>query len=41
LEVKDNAFHLLEKAPGVTVQQIIEATAGTLIVRDNVPEMKF
>ena len=38
LEVKDNAFHLLERAPGVTVQQIIEATTGTLIVGDNVPE---
>ena len=41
LEVKDNAFHLLERALGVTVQQIIEATTGTLIVGDNVPEMKF
>ena len=39
LEIKDNAFHLLEKAPGVTVQQIIEATAGKLIVPDSVPEM--
>ena len=41
LEVKDNAFHLLEKAPGVTVQQIIEATAGTLIVPNNIPEMNI
>ena len=41
LEVKDNAFHLIEKAPGVTVQQIKEATAGTLIVPDNVPDMKI
>ena len=41
LEVKDNAFHLLEKAPGVTVQQIIEATAGKLIVPDKVLDMKL
>ena len=41
LEVKDNAFHLIEKAPGVTVQQIKEATAGTLIVPANVPDMKL
>ena len=41
LEVKDNAFHLIEKAPGVTVQQIKEATAGKLIVPANVPDMKL
>ncbi len=39
LEVKDNAFHLLEKAPGVTVDQIKEATAGKLVVPDSVPDM--
>ncbi len=41
LEVRDSAFHLLEKAPGVSVQEIIDATAGTLIVPDDVPEMKL
>lgn len=41
LEIKDNAFHLLEKAPGVTVQQIIETTAGKLIIPDRVPDMKL
>ena len=41
LEVKDNTFFLIEKAPGVTVQQIKEATAGTLVVPDNVPDMKL
>ena len=39
LEVKDNAFHLLERAPGVSVQQIIEATKGKLVVPDDIPEM--
>lgn len=40
LDVKDNAFHLVERAPGVSVDEIKKATAGKLIVPDNVPEMK-
>ena len=39
LEVKNNAFHLLERAPGVSVQEIKEATEGTLIVNGEIPEM--
>ncbi len=41
LEIKDNAFHLLERAPGVTVEEIKDATAGTLVVNGEIPEMKF
>ena len=41
IEIKDGAFHLLERAPGVTVEEIIEKTAGKLIIPDNVPEMQF
>lgn len=41
LEVKDNAFHLLERAPGVTVEEIKAATAGDLVVPDFVPEMEI
>ena len=41
LEVKDNAFHLLERAPGVSVEEIKNATEGTLIVNGEIPEMKF
>ncbi|MCL4124141.1 UNVERIFIED_CONTAM: hypothetical protein GTU68_020404 [Idotea baltica] len=41
LEIRDNAFHLLERAPDVSVDDIIEATAGKLIVPETVPEMKF
>ncbi len=41
LEVKDNAFHLIEKAPGVTVQEIIDATKGELVVPESVPDMQF
>ena len=39
LEVKENAFHLLERAPGVSINEIKEATDGDLIVPDEVPEM--
>lgn len=39
LEVKDGAFHLLERAPGVSVEEIKNATAGKLVVPDDVPEM--
>lgn len=41
LEVKDGAFHLLERAPGVSVDEIISKTAGKLIVEGEVPEMNF
>jgi|TARA_B100000767_G_scaffold43660_4_gene37684 3-oxoacid CoA-transferase subunit B len=41
LDIKDGAFHLVERAPGVTVESIVEATAGTLIVPDYVPEMRI
>ncbi|MFB0938096.1 MAG: 3-oxoacid CoA-transferase subunit B [Urechidicola sp.] len=41
LEVKNNAFYLLERAPGVSVEEIQEATAGTLIVEGLIPEMKL
>ena len=41
LEVKEGAFHLLERAPGVSVEEIQEATAGTLIVNGEIPEMNI
>ncbi len=41
LEVKDNAFHLMERAPGVGVEEIQAATEGKLIVDGDVPEMKL
>lgn len=41
LTVKDGAFHLLERAPGVSVEEIISKTEGKLVVPDNVPEMKL
>lgn len=41
LEIEDGCFVLKERAPGVTVEEIIEKTAGKLIVPDHVPEMTF
>jgi 3-oxoacid CoA-transferase subunit B len=39
LDIHGGAFHLLERAPGVSVEHIVAATAGRLIVPDVVPEM--
>ena len=39
LDIQDGAFHLVERAPGVTVEEIQAATAGTLVVPAEVPEM--
>ena len=34
-------FKLLERAPGISVQEIIDATEGTLIVEGEIPEMSI
>ncbi len=39
MDIRDGAFHLLERAPGVTVEEIIEKTAGKLVVEGDIPEM--
>jgi len=39
LEIKDGAFHLLERAPGVSVEEIENATEGHLVIPNAVPEM--
>ncbi len=41
LEIKNSAFHLLERAPGVSVDEIKKFTAGRLIIESEVSEMKF
>ncbi|MBQ0756862.1 MAG: CoA transferase subunit B [Amphritea sp.] len=41
MEIKDGAFHLKERAPGVSVEEIIAKTEGKLVVPDEVPEMTF
>lgn len=37
----DGGFILLERAPGVSVEEIKEKTAGKLIIKGEVPEMNF
>lgn len=39
LEIKNNEFLLLERAPGVSVEEIQTATEGTLIIHGEIPEM--
>jgi 3-oxoacid CoA-transferase subunit B len=41
LEVKDNLFYLLERAPGVSVEEIQNATEGDLVIDGDIPEMKI
>lgn len=41
LDVTPDGFHLLERAPGVSVNEIRAKTAGRLIAADDVPEMVF
>tara|TARA_B110000902_G_scaffold119639_1_gene140303 strand:+ start:31147 stop:31803 length:657 start_codon:yes stop_codon:yes gene_type:complete len=41
MEIKNNAFHLVERAPGVAVEEIVAATEGDLVIPDHVPEMQL
>jgi 3-oxoacid CoA-transferase subunit B len=41
LEVTSNGFKLLERAPGVSVEDIIKATEANLSIEGDIPEMKF
>lgn len=41
LDVTENGFKLLERAPGISVEEIIAKTAGKLIVEGEIPEMTF
>jgi 3-oxoacid CoA-transferase subunit B len=38
-DVTDRGFKLLERAPGVTVEEIVAKTAGRLVVEGDIPEM--
>ena len=40
-EIKNNQFYLLERAPGVSVAEIKNATEGTLVVEGEIPEMNL
>lgn len=39
LDVTENGFRLLERAPGVSIEDIQNATEGTLVINGEVPEM--
>jgi 3-oxoacid CoA-transferase subunit B len=39
--INGGGFRLLERAPGISVEQIKNATAGKLIIEGEIPEMNF
>ena len=39
LDITSEGFKLVERAPGITIEEIVAKTAGKLIVPNNVPEM--
>lgn len=41
IDITENGFQLAERAPGVSVEEIKSKTAGKLIIRGQIPEMKF
>ncbi|NCT94524.1 MAG: CoA transferase subunit B [Chitinophagaceae bacterium] len=41
MDITPDGFLLLERAPGVTVSEIQDKTAGKLIIPDHVPEMQL
>ncbi len=41
MEICDGKFHLIERAPGVSVEEIKEKTEADLVIPDNVPEMQL
>jgi len=41
MELKNGAFHLLERAPGVSIEEIQEKTKAKLVIEGEIPEMNF
>ena len=41
MDITPNGFKLLERAPGVSVEDIIKATEADLIIEGEIPEMQF
>lgn len=41
MELKDGEFHLLERAPGISVEEIQQKTQAKLVVNGDVPEIKI
>ena len=41
MEITDKGFKLLERAPGISVEDIVKATEAELIIEGEIPEMSF
>ena len=41
LDITPGGFRLLERAPGVSVEEIRQKTAGRLLIEGDIPEMQF
>lgn len=41
LDVTPQGFKLIERAPGVSVEHIIQSTEADLIIEGEIPEMQF
>ncbi len=41
LDIAENGFKLIERAPGISVEEIKSATEGNLIIDGDIPEMKL
>lgn len=41
MDIREGRFHLLERAPGVSIDDIIAATEAELVIEGEIPEMKF
>lgn len=41
IEIVDGKFKLLERAPGVSIEEIQSATEGDLLIEGDIPEMEF
>lgn len=41
IEIDNSGFRLIERAPGVSIEEIAAKTAGALTIGSNIPEMKF
>lgn len=41
IDITPDGFKLIERAPGVSVEEIKNATAGRLVIEGEVPEMQF
>lgn len=41
IDITEKGFRLLERAPGVSVEEIVKATAAPLIIEGEIPEMQL